>query len=137
MTTENQQIFALSGFYIRGYDVELTGNSNDLSKLIEVLTSNEQKTLIGLFEPPQPNLSNTALETIEIVKGNGDILISVHNHNLHVSGSQKNMLILANNIKWLIDSIRDGKNSNHIHIDYYEDHPFLSSSSLSLIISVS
>jgi hypothetical protein len=56
---------------------------------------------------------------------------------LVISGSDGNIQVLSDNIQWLIEQGESSADlKDHLHVDYYPDHPYLASSNISLVIGL-
>jgi hypothetical protein len=85
---------------------------------------------------PAPYQGTLAVISIERCSGGEFIKISRHGETLVVRGSSEKLAILAENIRFLLAQGSDPQNSiqNHIHVEYYHDHPYLDRGAVPLTI---
>jgi hypothetical protein len=122
------------GYYTTSDSLELRGTSRGLVQLAELLSSQEA-ACEKLFTVPQVSTADPYddfLSTVRINKNEGQVVINRNGKILEISGFLEGLKVLSENIKWLATETSDM--SNHIHIEYYSGHSFLSPSSGSLVV---
>lgn len=112
-------------------EIELAGDGNELTLLAkQLLIDNCIIRSDQVKKAPFPYSEN--LEIIQVKHcPNHQVSIQVENDCLLVSGSLEKLGILSKNFEELGKS---GAKNYHIHIEYYDDHFFLSPESMPLVV---
>ena len=112
-------------------EIVLYGKGNEFNLLSKTLRIDESRLD---FEHQESELSTNTknLEYVQIKHLPSDYLvkISVKNRHLLLEGSPQKLLILSENLEVGDEEIKN----YHIHIEYYEDHFFLSPESNALVV---
>jgi hypothetical protein len=116
---------------------EVEGSSEDLRDLSRSIKACRGSCSIRLSVPAQ--LDERGLRYLRnlVIKVESDSLkISEVNEDLHVTGSKEKLDLLADNINWLFESQADGasRGRDHLHIEFYPGHFFLSEDALPLVV---
>jgi len=127
------------GWYSHEGQIEIEGIGEALTSLAKLL---EDGYGIAVFIVPEGEDSRPYdgfLYSIKVNDSDSSILVTREGHVLHISGSQEKLEILACNIRFLVTQNSGPEvteeTSNHLHEEYYPQHPFLHQDALSLIIT--
>jgi len=121
-----------------GHDqIELEGDSQSLLWLSEQLMTGKDY-ILSLSRPKEVNAEpyEVFLKLMRIQVSEGALKISKKGSELQVSGAPKNLTLLAKSVKRLAGQKNSKLPRPHTHIEYFPEHPFLSSSSMALIIAL-
>jgi hypothetical protein len=133
-----QRNLKVMGSFTSNGEVDLAAGLTTLKELRERLSD---KTLPLSFELYVPTTAPTPyddyLEELTFKAGDGLLNMEIIGKGLFISGSDENIQALSDNIQWLIEDVESSADLGaHLHIEHYTDHPFLSPSHVSLVISV-
>ncbi len=107
--------------------VEMEGSSSALRDLADwIRTATGDATSI-------PVVSAT-VRVVWVRRTDSLVQIGCSSDSLSIEGAREKLEVLAENIEYVASSAAD---SNHIHIEYYQDHPYLAAESMPLVISCS
>ena len=126
-------------FALNTEEIDIEGDFDGLIKLTKDISEVLDEGTISLsYVDPIPY--DRALKVIHVKKENGKdtpVKILVNGDTLDINGSAQNLEILIQNIRFLISQGVDSHSSiqNHIHIEYYEGHRYLSSQSAAVTVS--
>lgn len=133
-----RQNLKITGSFTSSGDVDLAADLTTLRELLERLRDNAPPLSFELCAPTTPPAPyDDSLEELAFKAGDGLLNMEIIGKALVISGSDKNIQVLSDDIQWLIEQIEGGADlGNHLHVDYYPDHSYLASSNVSLVISV-
>jgi hypothetical protein len=109
-----------------------------LRELREWLSDKALPLSFELYVPTTaPTPYDGYLEELTFKAGDGLLNIEIIGKVLFITGSGENIQALSDDIQWLIEEIESSAGlGRHLHLEHYPDHPFLSPSHVSLVISV-
>ncbi|MBF0532561.1 MAG: hypothetical protein HQL23_05615 [Candidatus Omnitrophica bacterium] len=112
-------------------ELQIRANQSDLFKIINSLASNKQTLHCPTSELRALFPFSSYLESIQIYHDtNQTVKFSVmDNKYLQIQGSLDKLKILGDNINELIKHPQ----WQHLHLEYYPDHPYLAKSTLSVV----
>jgi hypothetical protein len=118
--------------------VEIEGTSQDLRELSQTIRDCSDRCQISLSTPAANDERGLRyLKRLTFAIGSGPLTISVSDQQLCVSGAKDKLDLLSQNVTWLAETqsvettpkIRD-----HIHVEFYPGHFFLSEDALPLVL---
>ena len=125
-------------FAIDPAGLELEGDVVGLLDLSHALTCDRQTRAIQLstIQPPPYDRCLTAILITKISDDAACLNISRIASEMHITGPGRKLAVLAKNIKFLISQTVEPTSTiqEHIHIEWYQDHPLLSPTSIPLTI---
>ena len=115
----------------------VNGNKSDLKQLISGLESSKEREIIEIENKKEIKIESYegSIKKFIIQKNNDKVLISREGENAKISGKQELLKILANNIAFLWTN-NSPHRSNHLHVEWYEEHFYLHPNSLSIIFEL-
>lgn len=122
--------------YIAGDSIYIIGTRNSICDFVEIL----QKGLVENvnLDPPKDTYPG-AIEIVQIqIRSSGDkVLFTIEGNSLIIQGSLEMRNLASLSIKYLCEPPVSGKlNSDHSHLDAFDDHPFLDSASWPVVVSL-
>jgi hypothetical protein len=115
-------------------EVYISGNQEELSKVAQLFAAGEG-TIICDMDVISPTYEQTAKELI--IKSVSKKLVSfkiTSNNEILVEGELAMLSVIAENINDFLNYI---DTESHIHIDYFDEHPYLDSESMPVVIGIS
>jgi hypothetical protein len=118
--------------------VDLEGSPAALIGLAERLIHPEGTSAWALSQPNDRSAHpyEGFLAVIRITLTDGAVQVTVQQQFLDISGNAAGLATLAYNIRWLAEQPVTAISSDHLHIEFYDDHPYLSPDSWPLIVTV-
>lgn len=115
-------------------ELELRGDGPDLGALATRLTTSTGPGYLQLDEVDDPWPYERALDRIEVVVSPEWLTITCLDERgeLRISGTADRMAILAANVR---DLASTGSTGDHLHIEWFPEHFYLSEDSEALVIS--
>ncbi len=131
-----QRNLNMIGRFTSNGDVDLAADPTALRELLERLSDKALPLSFELYIPATaPAPYDDYLEGLTIRAGDGLLNIETIGKVLSISGSEENIQALSDDIRWLIEEIESNANlDEHLHLEHYPDHPYLSPSPVSLVI---
>jgi hypothetical protein len=123
--------------YSRSHQIEITGNGSVLVELAELLTSAKGSVIRTLTVPSQELAApydGFLSQLRRDVRDESDekLLVKRRDNELYICGPPEALELFAQNIRFLAED-KSQFSGNHLHVEYYPDHFFLSSASDGLI----
>lgn len=115
-------------------EVEIAATAEELIRLAEALTANESEE--GAVPDTGRRTGSEMLRAVKIQRTPGrPVLVSVDwdSHVLQVSGGHAQMEVFASEIRGIAEETAAG---HHQHFDYFPDHFYLDSKTLSLVVKL-
>jgi hypothetical protein len=115
-------------------EVYISGSQEDMAKMARVFLAGEGTITCGIESslPPYEKVAKK-LTVKSVSKKLVNFSITSENEIL-VEGEPSMLSVIAENIKGFLDYI---DTESHIHIDYFDEHPYLDPASIPVIIGIS
>lgn len=125
------KIFMIVNYSENTNELELSGNKDELISLSKNLLENDVEIFLH-SEGIDPSPYSKCLKKIKVnIINNHLVELQVTDSSLFIRGSYEKLFIFAENIK---NFGNDGDKGDHVHIEYFDEHFYLSSKSNSLVI---
>jgi len=117
--------------------VEIEGSAIELRELSRTIKNCVNVCQISLPVPVDRDERGLAyLTQLEIIAGSGSVSIAVSDRLLSISGAKEKLNLLSESVDWLADpqnAATTQKVRDHLHIEFYPGHFFLSEDALPLV----
>jgi hypothetical protein len=113
-------------------EVELSADPGMLSQLADLLARGAGSIIADLA--PDTPLGQTALTRLQVLSTDGQpvtVGADAEERSLVISGDRASLKIFADNVQAMAEVDDD----EHLHIDFYPDHPYLGEGSAPLVVS--
>jgi hypothetical protein len=115
-------------------EVYISGSQKDMSNMAEIFSAGEG-TIDCNVESSLPPYEQVAKKLVIKSVSKKLVNFSITNDNkILVEGESSMLLVISENIKGFLEYI---DTESHIHIDYFDEHPYLDPASIPVIIGVS
>lgn len=126
--------------YDRQGGIEIAGGPDDLRHLADLLLSERPEAVFKLTVPQAGEAApfDGFVSSMSVETANQKVRITRRGDSICVAGSGAALTSLARSIEFVANGTeanRDG-NAAHIHIEFYEGHPFLQSDSEPLTVAL-
>ena len=126
----------LSIQYAAGDSIYVAGTRESLRRLIEMMNSGEE-TSIDLDLPEESGTKAVGIGRIQIRPASGKASFAIEGDSLVIQGSAEMRNLASLSIKYLCEPPQPGRfESEHTHLEAFNDHPFLDDASWPMIVSV-
>jgi hypothetical protein len=105
----------------------------ELSRAIRELVGSEVYSLPVPLSPPTPYIGYAKSLKLEAIQGN--VCVSRTGDEIAICGSPEKLAILARNIGYLAEQQSSDDRGEHLHIEYYPGHFYLSAESLPMVVT--
>lgn len=131
----SKELNAIARFTSDG-DVEICARRESLEDLSAILASNAIPLTLELqtsFDDPKPYQGYVTKILIEV--GKGLVSIELKESHLVIAGAHEHLEVLSEDIDYLTNlGIQETGIEEHLHVEYYPDHPYLAPSSAALVV---
>jgi len=119
-------------------ELELEGDSSGLLAICRILRPTEIGTLKISLDKADYRPYDGLLDNLLVISARGQpVKIFRESYSLRIVGDAYTLDLLAQNIEFLLSHPRDADGTgSHLHVEYYEGHPWLDSSSEPLVVSL-
>jgi hypothetical protein len=121
----------LIGVYTRSGDLAIEGGPSALQSLARAVR--EAPSSLALSHPAEkgPEPYDGFLDVVLVTASAGKVAICRREKTLVITGDTESRALLAANIDSLASEALE---SNHLHVEYYTDHFYLSASTAALVV---
>ena len=122
--------------YVVGDSIYITGTRESLRRFIEMMNSGEETSII-LDALDEDDTTAVGIGRIQIRPTSGKASFAIEDDPLIVQGSAKMRNLASLSIKHRCEPPQPGRfDSDHSHLDAFDNHPFLDDTSWPVIVSV-
>lgn len=115
-----------------GFQIEIESNVDGLRCLSVLLRRPPAEAYLS--EPP-PSPYPSWVEHVLIIETDGLLTISAIEHELTIAGKLEYLECLAADCDYMANK-KEFPSGEHIHVEYYPDHPYMAKNSLACIIAI-
>jgi hypothetical protein len=126
--------------YDRHGGIEIAGDSEDLLRLSDLIFSEEPEAVFSLRVPQTGDAApyDGFLSSIKVSTGDQKVRIVRYGDSIHVVGSRTALISFSRSIRAVAEKAEtpESRELIHIHVEFYEGHPFLESGSEPLTVAL-